>query len=233
MRINQFLSRAGLGSRRGVEELVLSGRVQVQGLTMTDLSYHIQIGEEVRFDGKSISLPASFTYLALFKPKEYLTSKKDNYHEKTIYTLLPPEYQGLSYAGRLDLDSRGLLLLSNDGSFVQEITHPSQKIDKEYEVTTKDPMEYKAILEEFLIGIRSEGETLRMKEIKPVGTSLGKSNRFVCILSEGKKRQIRRMFQAKGISVSDLLRTRIGKLKLESLNLKEGEYRLVSKESIL
>ncbi len=230
MRINQFLARAGLGSRRKVEEIILSGRVKCNGKTVTDLGRQIDPAvDKVEFEGKGLKLGGEGRLVALFKPAGYLTSKEDKHHEKTIFDLLQGEAKDFNYAGRLDLSSRGLLLLSDDGNLIQKLTHPRYKMEKEYEVTIQKRTPWKRLTEEFRLGVREGGETLRVKMIEPISvdgkdSELEEADRFRIILEEGKKRQIRRMFHSKNLSVIDLIRVRIGNLKLSDLKIKEGEF---------
>lgn len=139
MRINQFLARSGVGARRKVEEIILAGRVKVNGKTLTDLSYRVDLEkDQVLVDGKTVRIDEEGDLpkiIAFNKPVGFLSSHEDKFHEKAIFDLLPKEFHKYNYAGRLDLDSRGLLILSSDGDFIQRVTHPSNKIEKEYIVT--------------------------------------------------------------------------------------------------
>ncbi|MCZ8156225.1 MAG: pseudouridine synthase [Leptospira sp.] len=240
MRINQFLARAGAGSRRKVEEIILAGRVKVNGSTLTDLSYRVAEKDEVRLDGKRIDIkidPDLFRIIAFNKPAGYLASHEDEHNDHMIFELLPKEYQKYNYAGRLDLDSRGLMFLSNDGDFIQRITHPSQKIEKEYIVTLNKDIEWKPIAEEFMLGVREGGETLRAKFVSPAFPRSLKedqpTNHLRVVLGEGKKRQIRRMFHSKNLSVIDLFRVRIGNFSLEKKSIDEGKFIGVREEQII
>ncbi|EKJ85072.1 23S rRNA pseudouridine2605 synthase [Leptospira meyeri] len=242
MRINAFLAKLGLGSRRKVEELVLSGRIKVNGSTITDLSFQVSEEDSVSFDGKAVQMEAESLkrpkIIAFNKPAGYLTSHEDKFHENTIFSLLPEGFQKYNYAGRLDLDSRGLLLLSFDGDFIQKVTHPRNKIDKEYIISLKQPVAWKAIAEEFMLGVREGGDTLRALSVKPANvvpekTAPGFTSYLSIILKEGKKRQIRRMCKAKEMVVLDLYRIRIGKLDLRDFVLDEGKYKVVTEEQVL
>ncbi|GBF49367.1 pseudouridylate synthase [Leptospira ryugenii] len=238
MRINQFLAKNGWGARRKVEEIILSGRVKVNGNTLTDLSYRVEEGDNVLVDGKNALAAASdlrSQILAFHKPKGYLTSHEDKHNENLIFDLLPEAYKKFNYAGRLDLDSRGLILLSNDGGFIQKITHPSFKIEKDYIVTLNKAVEVKSIAEEFTLGVREGGETLRAFKVQDAFPKPGKtqSNHLRVTLLEGKKRQIRRMFHSKHLSVIDLFRTRIGRFDLEKVAIEEGSFLEISEDDII
>jgi len=240
MRINQFLARAGVGSRRKVEEIVLAGRIKVNGSTLTDLSYRVEDKDEVRLDGKRVSIqfdPDLHKIIAFHKPVGYLASHEDKHNDHVIFELLPKEYQKYNYAGRLDLDSRGLMFLSSDGDFIQRITHPSKKIEKEYIVTLNKNIDWKPIADEFMLGVREGGETLRAKFVSPAFPKSLKpdeeTNHLRVVLGEGKKRQIRRMFHSKNLSVIDLFRVRIGDFSLERKTIDEGKFIGVKEDQII
>ncbi|TGL65724.1 pseudouridine synthase [Leptospira sarikeiensis] len=227
IRINRFLSDCGLGSRRKVEELILSGKVRVNGSVEKNLSTKIKVGvDSVQVGNKKLEPPTESVFLALNKPKGFLCSHSDRFHSNTIFELLPKKYGKLFIAGRLDLDSRGLLLLSDLGNLVQEITHPSEGSEKEYEVVLEEELEFRLVKEKFLRGFIDEGEFLKAEKV----VSLGKgqeSSKFRVILKQGRKRQIRRMFSVLGGKVIDLQRIRIGKLSLEKLKIGEGKFVLL------
>lgn len=239
MRINVFLAKSGLGSRRKVEEFVLSGRIKVNGHTLTDLSYQIQDQDKLSFDGKQIGIEEGNLppIIAFHKPRGYLTSHEDKHHEETIFKLLPKEYERYNYAGRLDLDSRGLLILSSDGDFIQKVSHPKHKVDKEYIITLKSPVDWRRICEEFKLGVREGGETLRALEVKPASVmpekDPSKTSYLSIILKEGKKRQIRRMCKAKDLVLLDLFRVRIGKLDLRKFELHESGFKEILAKDVM
>ncbi|MCZ8341938.1 MAG: pseudouridine synthase [Leptospira sp.] len=240
MRINAFLAKIGLGSRRKVEELVLAGRIRVNGKILDELSYKVLEGDEILLDDKPIpevsksSLPE---IIAFHKPAGFLTSHEDKHHEDTIFKLLPKEFERYNYAGRLDLDSRGLLILSSNGDFIQKVSHPKHKVDKEYIISLKSPVDWKRIAEEFKLGVREGGETLRALEVKPANVvsekDPNKTAYLSIILKEGKKRQIRRMCKAKDLVLLDLYRVRIGKLDLRNFSLPESKYKEINAVDVL
>ncbi|WP_394854626.1 pseudouridine synthase [Leptospira ellisii] len=225
IRINRYLADCGLGSRRKTEELVLGGGITINGKIVTSLSTRVRPGvDRVTYKGETIfPLSESSKLLILNKPAGYLCSHRDRFHEKTVFSLLPESYRHYKIAGRLDLNSRGLLLLTNDGELAQKISHPSQGSEKEYLVWLRDDPGEKSIRASFQKGILDAGEVLRAKMVKLLP---GASCVYRVVLGEGKKRQIRRMFQASGTRVLDLQRIRVGSIELEKLNLKEGEFLL-------
>jgi 23S rRNA pseudouridine2605 synthase len=234
MRINRYLAEAGVASRRKAEEWIREGRVQVNGFFINDLATAIDLSkDEVLVDGVKVEILKEShpdQLVVLNKPPGYLTSHKDAHHTQTIFDLLPSEFEKFRFSGRLDLESRGLLLLSPNGDVIQNLTHPSFSPEKEYEVTLQEAMDAKTIHTEFIIGIRDQGETLRAISLSP---KFGTTKKFTVTLKEGKKRQLRRMFQKMGGRVIDLNRTRIGNLKLQNLRLEIGKWKWVSLDTIL
>lgn len=224
IRINRFLADCGFGSRRKVEELVQSGKVSLNGRTVRDLSTRIlPEADEVFVEGKRAIRKHGSVFLALNKPPGYLCSHGDRFHNHTVFELLPAKFGHLAIAGRLDLDSRGLLLLSDDGEFVQRISHPSHSMEKEYEVVVREPVSVSETIRTFQEGIHDEGEILKAESVVPA-TKGSEVFQFRIVLKQGRKRQIRRMFAALGTRVQDLKRVRIGNLRLKDLGLQEGQY---------
>jgi 23S rRNA pseudouridine2605 synthase len=225
IRINKYLSEAGLGSRRKVEELVTSGKVRVNGQTVTDLAITVNAAKDkVEVDGKPVRPEDKKIYLLLNKPKQYIVTRQDEYDRKTIYKLLPDFAQNCVSAGRLDKDSEGLLLITNDGDLVQVLTHPASKVEKVYRVQIDLPLTQKQ-LNDLRSGVVIEGYRTR-----PAGVfvkSAGQSNPVLkMVISEGKKRQIRLMIEAVHRKVVSLKRVQIGEIELGKLPL--GMWRLCS-----
>jgi len=234
MRINRFLAEAGIASRRKAENWIREGRVQVNGIFIHDLTIIIEpSSDEVLVDGEKVTITPESNpdqLIVLNKPPGYLTSHKDYHHSQTIFDLLPQEFEKFRFSGRLDLESRGLLLLSPNGDLIQKLTHPSLSPDKEYEVILQESVDAKSICTQFIVGMRDKGETLRALSFWPKS---GNTKRFIVTLKEGRKRQLRRMFQKVGARVIDLNRIRIGNLQLSNLNLEIGKWKWVSIESVI
>lgn len=226
MRINQYLAKAGLGSRRKVEALVLEGRVTIDGRRITKLSEHVDISNSVMLDGKVLSYSPTRRYLVVNKPIGYTSTVSDPHAQKTVMDLVSDK-RGLFPVGRLDKNSRGLMFLTDDGDFALRITHPRYGCEKEYLVTVTLPREdhsekIERVMRFFKCGTKlGESKTLPA-EITLIGVESGKA-RFRIILKEGRKRQIRRMFEKAGMEVVDLMRTRIGRYEIG--DLKSGESR--------
>ncbi len=225
IRINRYLALCGIGSRREVEEHILNGKVSVNGVIIKDLSYKVKKDDLVIYNGKRITPQKRHIYLAINKPAGYVVSKKIFKNEKSIYHLIPSQLlkkYNLGYAGRLDKDSRGLVILTSDGLFINHITHPKYKVLKKYYVQLDSPLLGYDLNLLTGRGVIDEEEKLRALSISVKDAS---KNIYEVTLSEGKNRHIRRMFRALFYDVMDLYRVAIGKLDLEQLNIKEGEYK--------
>jgi 23S rRNA pseudouridine2605 synthase len=220
-RINRYLASCGYGSRRQVEDYVLAGRVEVNGKKVTGLDVRIAAGDVVCVDGKVVSPNESSLYYALNKPEGYVVSNRRFPGEDNIYDLLPENLQNLKYAGRLDKNSRGLVILSTDGQFIAAVTHPRRRLTKRYLVTVDRLIPEGELQTLFYKGIESEGELLRA-----IRVAIADRERRVVevVLGEGKKRQIRRMFKSLNIEVLDLFRIAVGFLDLTKKGIQEGKY---------
>jgi pseudouridine synthase len=229
IRLNKFLAEAGLGSRRKVEELITGGRVFVNGVKVTELGTQVDPNDDaVELDGKPVKTAERKVYILMNKPRSYVVTRQDEFERKTIYKLLPDFAQNCVSAGRLDKDSEGLLLITNDGEVVQALTHPTHKVGKMYKVEVDRPL-YKKQLEDLRRGVVIEGY-----KTKPAGVFVrsNKEGKVVLkmVISEGKKRQIRYMIEAVGRKVIALRRIQIGEIELGKLPA--GMWRLCSRQEI-
>ncbi len=216
LRLNRFLARAGFGSRRSSEELILKGSVVINGSVCRDLSTKILPEDDVRVNGRLIHQPA-LRYLLLHKPPGYVSTRSDRFAQRTIFDLLPMEASTLFHVGRLDKESEGLLLLTNDGILAQQLLHPSHGVDKEYEVLLDQPFTPKAAAA-LKKGTWIEGAVARVESVHQFAP-----DKIRLVLHQGIKRQIRVMLGQLGFKVKRLIRTRIGPLKIR--NLDSGNYR--------
>lgn len=223
MRLNRFLAAAGLGSRRSCEELILRGSVSVNGAYVRDLATRISDGDDVRVHGRSVHTIAARTIL-LNKPAGYTTTRGDRHAERTIFDLLPSDCGHLFHVGRLDRESEGLLLLTNDGAMAQELMHPSKGIEKEYEVVVDRPFGSKDAAA-LLKGTWIEGSVARVQSVRTLGPT-----KITVILHQGLKRQIRVMLGQLGFKVQRLVRVRLGPLTLRGV--KPGSYRELRPEDL-
>ena len=230
MRINKFLAQSGLGSRRKVEDLILAGKVKVSGKVIEQLAYQInEKKDKVFVDGKEIKLVNDFVYLKLNKPKGYICSAKDEKGRKTIYDLIPDAKGRLFSIGRLDYNTEGLILITNDGNLAYKLTHPTYEIEKEYIVVIEGKIKESecAVLR---AGVIENG--VRMPEAKvDVIEVLKDKTRLSVRIDEGQNRQIRRMFDCIGKTIILLKRVRIGEIKLGGLV--RGKYKELNNEELL
>lgn len=229
VRLNKYLAEAGFGSRRKVEELIIDGKVFINDIRVTDLATQVEPDhDKVKVDGKPVETDTQKVYILLNKPRSYVVTRQDEFDRKTIYKLLPDFAQNCVSAGRLDMDSEGLLLVTNDGDLVQDLTHPTKKVEKTYRVEVDQPL-YKRQLEDLRTGVVIEGYKTR-----PAGVFV-RSNKpgnvvLKMIISEGKKRQIRLMLEAVGRRVLNLRRIQIGEIELGKLPV--GMWRLCSRSEM-
>jgi 23S rRNA pseudouridine2605 synthase len=223
IRLNKFLASCGIGSRRACDELIQSGRVEVNGTPCLNMGTRVGDSDHVRVDGRRVT-PKSVTTVAFHKPRGYVCTREDELGRDTIYTLLPGTLHTLHHVGRLDRDSEGLLILTNDGDLSQRLMHPSKSVEKEYLVTADQAFE-NAHLDQFLEGIYSESGKLRAKSITRLSP-----RRIAVVLDHGAKRQIRVMLEALGYQVTKLLRVRIGSLWLG--DLEPGRWAVLTEREI-
>ncbi|MDL2311119.1 rRNA pseudouridine synthase [Peptostreptococcaceae bacterium OttesenSCG-928-C18] len=223
MRINKYLAKSGLCSRRKAEQLVLSGHIKVNDKIIHDLSTIVKEKDIVKYNDKIILLEEEFEYILLNKPIGYVSTVQDPHADKTVLDLVKSKNR-LFPVGRLDKDSRGLLILTNDGDLTYKLTHPSGSIKKTYIVKILGFPKEKE-LNNLREGIVLEGYKLKPSEIKKKS-----SNIYEVIISEGRNRQIRKMFEEINCKVVDLYRIKIGNISVNGL--KEGKYRNLSKEEI-
>ena len=230
MRINKFLAKCNLGSRRSVEELVKNGEISVNGELCTDLTTQIDPEkDDVKFKGKKIVLKDEKIYLMLNKPKKYLVSRKDAYDRKTVYELLPDFDVHLFAIGRLDYMSEGLLLLTSDGDFANKIIHPRYKLPKVYKVLVKGNIGNEQ-LQKLRDGVVIEGKKTQPAIVFVKNRMEGKTQLKMTIF-EGRKRQIRRMIGKVDAEVLELKRLQIGDVKLGKLPI--GMWRLLKPNEIM
>ncbi len=224
LRLVRYLALAGIASRRKSFDIILSGKVKVNDIIVNDPSLMISKADRIKINGKTISL-SSFVYIILNKPKGYVCTNSDPYAEKKAIDLIDIPGYRLFSVGRLDKDSTGLIIFTNDGKFSDRLMHPSNNILKTYEITVKNELS-KSKIHEMLNGVLESGEMLKAISIKQKAPK-----KYFFILNEGKKREIRRLVKHANSKVISLNRISIGNLKLG--NLKQGKWKYITPEEIL
>jgi len=219
IRLNKYLASCGLGSRRACDELIASGVVEKNGQPCLTPATRVAPGDHIKVEGRKVTAK-HYTTVILHKPRGLVCTKSDELGRDTIFALLPPALQHLNHAGRLDLDSEGLIILTNDGELSQRLMHPTKKIEKEYLVTANQAYD-NAHLDQLARGIYTPEGKLTAKSIERIS-----ARRVRVILDHGAKRQIRVMFEALGYEVTKLLRVRIGGLWLG--DLMPGEWQILT-----
>lgn len=228
MRLNKFLSNSGIASRRKCDELIEQGKVSVNGKVVTEMGFKInEKKDKVKVEGKDVTLPSSFVYIKLNKPKGYACTASDEKGRKTIYDLVDCE-ERLFSIGRLDYDTEGLIILTNDGDFANSVAHPRYQTEKEYRVTCEGEIK-ESELAVMRKGVVIDGERMPSARVEKLSYENG-FTKLAVIIDEGQNRQVRRMFEAIGHQIKLLKRVRIGLVKLGGL--KRGEYKDLTEEEL-
>ncbi len=225
VRLQKFLADCGVASRRKAEELIVTGRVAVNGETVTELGSRVDPSKDkVKVDGQPVQPEEKKVYLKLYKPRGIVSSCVSQRGESTICDLIKDFKERLYPVGRLDQASEGLILLTNDGELANKLMHPRYEHEKEYYVNVQSPMS-EVDLKKLEAGIQIEGKRTLPARVRRLGETS-----FAIVLREGRKRQIRLMAEALGNRVTQLKRVRIKNIKLD--DLKMGEYRELTKNEI-
>lgn len=233
-RLAKYLANCGVGSRRKCEKLILEGKVKVNGKTITTLSFKVSSSDRVEYNGTQVK-PETKIVIALNKPKGYLCTVKDNFGRNTVLDLVKTvkeikKIKHLYPVGRLDFNSRGLLILTNHGKIAYRITHPKFGIPKVYRVTINACIDDDK-LKEITKGVKIRGENRKIIPEKiTVERRESNSSTLLIKIVEGRKRIIRRLFSQLGYKVIDLNRIQIGGYKLAGIE--EGSYKILSKKEI-
>ncbi len=223
--MNVFVAKSGYCSRRKADILIKEGKVSVNGKVVKQPYFDVKIDDYVNAGGADLRPLQEFVYIIFNKPKGVTTTRKDRFADSKVIDFLPKELQNLYPVGRLDKDSSGLLILTNDGQLCYRLTHPKFEVEKEYLVLIGGRLrsgDCKAAKK----GVVDEGERLKVKQIRVLKE---KEDESLCkiIVGEGKKRHIRRLFKRLGFEVKELKRVRIGTIMLG--DLKEGKFKKVKK----
>lgn len=234
LRINKFLSDAGICSRRGADEHILNGDVTVNGIVAKVGQNIDSETDKVKFKGKEVKAGGNQKIiLAFYKPQGIISTFSDE--ETPNLNKYFKNFSGLKYAGRLDKDSEGLMILSTDGDLINKLSHPSFEHKKEYQIYAENEaneIDLEKVRQKMLKGVNIEGRLMKIDEMFEFQKS-GKRLKFKVILSTGYNRQIRRMFAKIRVRVAKIIRTRIANLKLDDLKLNSGQYVEINKNKIL
>ena len=232
-RLQKFLANAGIASRRKCEELILEGKISVNGNIVTELGTKIIPNvDKIEYCGKQVKLPNKFVYILLNKPIGYITTLKDQFNRDSVLDLVKVKERVVP-VGRLDMYTSGALILTNDGEFVYKVTHPKHEITKTYTVTLSDIVTKEAV-QKLRDGVEiEENGTYKTKpaKVKILKTDEEKNiSRLEITIHEGKNRQVRKMCEAIGYKVIALHRSKIGNINVK--NLKLGTWRYLKQEEV-
>ena len=218
MRLAKFLAHAGVASRRGAEEIIRAGRVSIAGATVTDPARDVDVDSGVAVDGKFLEGPEERMVFVVHKPKGVLSTAADTHGRRTIVDLVPARGARLYPAGRLDADSTGLILVTNDGDLAQRLTHPSFEAPRTYRATVRPSPVPERALRTLREGVDlDDGRTApaKVRQVRPGVLEI--------TIHEGRNHQVKRMCEAVGHRVNTLQRVRFGPLRLD--DLPEGAHR--------
>jgi 23S rRNA pseudouridine2605 synthase len=224
VRLTRFLASAGFGSRRACEALIKEGKVSINGHFVRNLATTVEADDDVRVAGKGPARVSPPAYILLHKPKGILCTRSDERQRRTVFDLIPSHFGGLHYVGRLDKESEGLVLLTNDGELSHRLTHPGHEVEKEYQVLLNEAFDEQHAAR-LMRGFRIEGGWAEAERIQIIGPAQVK-----VVLRQGIKRQIRLMFLKLGYEVKRLQRTRIGSLELGALA--PGQWRSLAAHEV-
>lgn len=224
MRLNRFLASAGLGSRRAVEQIILEGRVRINGQVVTDLATQVTPTDAVKVGSRLLRMEQPI-HAIMHKPKGFVCSADDEKGRRTIFDLLPKDWPRVFNVGRLDMDSEGILLVTNDGDLTHQLTHPSHEVEKEYEVLIDRPFN-PLHREKMLRGFRIQSGYAKCEKL-----DILKPNHLRLVLRQGLNRQIRLMlFDVGGYEVERLMRVRFGTILLK--DLQPGNWRFLTGKEV-
>jgi 23S rRNA pseudouridine2605 synthase len=218
MRLAKYLAHAGVASRRGAEDLIRSGRVTVDGEVVGDVGRRLAGGEEVRVDGEAVGGPEERVVWLVHKPAGVVSTARDTHGRPTVVSLVPGAGARLYPVGRLDTDTTGLILVTNDGELANRLTHPRYEVPRTYEATVGGGQVGEGALRALRTGVRLEDGVTAPASVRALGP-----DRLELVMHEGRKRQVRRMCSAVGHPVRALRRVAFGPMRLGSL--REGEAR--------
>lgn len=222
IRLQKYLAEAGIASRRKAEEIIAQGRVSIDGNVVTETGVKVLGNERITVDGKPVSIKGKKLYIVMNKPAGYVTTVKDQFSRKTVIDLLEGLEERIFPVGRLDYETTGLLILTNDGGLTYKLTHPAHEVDKKYEAKVKGiPLE--ADIRKLEKGVSIDGFVTSPASARLI-KKLKENAVLEIVIHEGKNRQVRKMCEAVGYPVISLKRTAIGDLSLKGLELGKWRY---------
>ena len=237
-RLQKYLARSGVSSRRGAEDMIRAGRVRVNGSVVREMGVKVVASDRVEVDGRPVE-PERITWVLLHKPSGYVTSREDPQGRPTVYDLLPGELHTLFHVGRLDLDSEGLLLLTNEGEAANRLMHPSHEVDRVYLVDVVGIPD-RDTLRRLRHGVELDDGIARVNRAEVEASERARGGagaedhaRVRVTMREGRKREVRRLFDAVGHPVRRLVRVRLGPIELGTLprgkwrELRDDEVRAI------
>ncbi len=230
IRLQKFLAECGIASRRKSEELILDGKIKVNGMVVTELGTKINPEKDVvEYDGKEISVEEEKVYILLNKPIGYVTTSKDQFSRDTVLDLVKVK-QRVVPVGRLDMYTSGALILTNDGDFVYKVTHPKHEIEKTYNVTIRGNISNED-LEKIRSGLIIDEHKTSLAKARILKREEEKNiTRVEVIIHEGRNRQVRKMFEMLDKSVIALHRSKIGNIAVKDIKL--GNWRYLTKKEV-
>jgi 23S rRNA pseudouridine2605 synthase len=218
IRLQKYISSCGIASRRKSEELIKEGKIKVNGEAVTQMGFCVSVNDVVEYNGQIIK-PSDKIYLVLNKPPKFVCSREDYLKRQTIYDIIDDDKHSIFSVGRLDFASCGILILTNDGDFANKLAHPSGNIIKTYIVESSDDVPQNLVTD-FKKGVVVDDVKYKAYDVKRIG-----KNVMEILLQEGKKREIREVYKSFNLRIKKLERVSIGYLKLDSLNLGQGEFK--------
>lgn len=224
IRLQKYLAYAGVASRRKAEELIATGQISVNGKIVTEMGIKVSGRDKVYYNGKPVVLESEKIYIMLNKPEKVVSTADDQFGRKSVVDCITGVFERIYPIGRLDYDTSGMILLTNDGDFANKLMHPSHSVGKTYHAITDKPFsaDVRTVFEQ---GIEIDGKQTRPAEIESLG-----GREYKIVLHEGRNREIRRLFEAAGHRVLKLKRLSIGNLELG--DLKEGEWRYLTEKEV-
>lgn len=230
LRLNRYLSLCGVASRRKADQLIAAGRVALNGRAVAEPGVCVDPrADRVAVDGRAVSAPGRYRYFLFHKPAGCLCSNGDPFGRPTIYDILPPEFRALKYVGRLDADSEGLLLLTDDGALIERLTHPRFRLVRVYLAWVRGPVTERD-LQPLKQGISFQGERYQPAKVSVIREQPDGAVLLEFRIAEGRKREVRMMCRAIGQTVIRLLRTSFGPVCLD--DLPEGKTRPLTGEEV-